>query len=164
MFKVGDRVRLKQGLKLNRTYGGITFLDGMKKSFDKSPIQTIYYACDGFDISPFLYRTEYCNLYMSSAMLELVDKEEIPKVEIIEKDDYKFIIAKPYVHCIDELEDRHTFAYCCRSDEFDKNVGMEIAKLKMDIIKEREKMEELEELIKFGSRRIKFMKDKLEEY
>ena len=158
MFKIGDRVRLRQGLKLGEDYNDITFLIGMKTSFEKNPIQRIEH------VGKFCVRTSNCMFYMDSTMLELVDKKEIPNVEIIEKNNYKFIIAKPYVHCIDELENRHTFAYCLECDEFDKNKGMEIAKLKMDIIREEEKINELEELITFGKRRIKFMKDKLEGY
>ena len=158
MFKIGDRVRLRQGLKLGEGYNNMTFLIGMKTSFEKNPIQRIEY------VGKFCICTSDCMFYLDSTMLELVDKKEIPNVEIIEKNNYKFIIAKPYVHCIDELENRHTFAYCLECDEFDKNKGMEIAKLKMDIIREEEKINELEELITFGKRRIKFMKDKLEGY
>lgn len=158
MFKIGDRVRLRQGIKLNRTYNGMTFLSGMKTSFEKNPIQRIVYVGDH------CVRTSDCNLYMNGAMLESLDKEEIPKVEVIEEYDYKFIIAKPYVHCIDELENRHTFAYCRIDDCFDKNKGIEIAKLKMDIIKAEGEIKQHEELITFSERRIKFMKDRLEEY
>ena len=158
MFKIGDRVRLKEGLEVGEYYGNLAFLSGMKTSFEKNPIQRIEYVGD------YCVRTSDCNLYMNGALLESIDKGEIPKVEVIEKYDYKFIIAKPYVHCIDELENRHTFAYCRIDDYFDRDKGIEIAKLKMDIIKAEGEIKEHEELITFGERRIKFMKDRLEEY
>ena len=75
MFKIGDRVRLRQGLKLGEGYNNMTFLIGMKTSFEKNPIQRIEY------VGKFCIRTSDCMFYLDSTMLELVDKKEIPNVQ-----------------------------------------------------------------------------------
>lgn len=66
MFKVGDKIRLKEGLKDGKYYGETLFVDDMKYFFDKNGYCTIKEIIEG-DI--YLKEYEYKFIY-SSEMLE----------------------------------------------------------------------------------------------
>lgn len=64
-FKVGDSVRLKEGLKINQRYGRLTFIDGMQ-FVGSLPINDITDAGNHIIIHPFWGELRY-----TSEMLEL---------------------------------------------------------------------------------------------
>ena len=115
MFKVGDIVRVRKGLKGDKGYGGIMFQSHMEHLCgEKMEVKTIIsgdYIC---------YSDKFKETRCLS--LEMLEEKPVPKAK-----EYSLIVTDKKVIILDKENKKKGISTCHEEDTFDMQVGFELA-------------------------------------
>lgn len=190
-YKVGDRVRVRKDLVVNKKYdGGCRFAEGMKEKIGcVGTIKEVRLSSDGWNVGDYAigifddrYYVDFdgehdVNFYnYSNSMLEPFEASmEKPKVEIYYYNEYNcpyydleslgvksLIIAKPYVIVTNLVNDKQYISICHPNEKFDPYKGLEVCLSKRTIDELEVMLKDKEEEKERIEDRIKDIKCKIE--